>query len=450
MLDHDSITRWLSAIDDTIHPDSPEPKSENKHKRKHPAADSQRRKRTLPSPPISMSSQEGSPSKRQRLCPDPDKTPTRYSTSSFVLSQDARSEQASTKSSASQRSGTSSPTKNIADLRNEKLVAFHNFAGLVAVPPPLHAVVRDIRKLATGRGVLTSEDAEALRNTDNDIGDFRDDLSPPSLFIDTSGTRSNLGQLPPINRLVDEIWDEAIYCERHALPEAAWNSSVHFPLLQTALCYASVNDRAKQQQQQFKIKPTNVSTINVEKRYIPRTQRFRHNKRIDFCLYLDVADDSPLEDSIASKVRTRPHDSINHTEAPWLSRMPICVGIETKKTGEDWHAALEQIAIWTTAHWKRLRELTANTESLPFLPAVIVQGHDWSFVAATEGKVLEGGERQTVVWSKIPIGSTEGVEGICKIIAVLQYLASWSAETYWPWFRQAVLEQTPAPVEHSG
>jgi hypothetical protein len=248
-----------------------------------------------------------------------------------------------------------------------------------------------------------------------------------------------LGQLPSIDRIV-EIWEEATYCERNTLPEAAWNSAVHFPLLQAALRNARFkNSEGHQAQQDFKVKPTNISTINVAKRYIPLTPRQRHNKRIDFCIYLDVAQDSPLEEAIGSKVASSIHNSINHIETPWLSRFPMSIGIETKKTGEDWHAALEQMTIWMSAHWKRLGELASDLDTLPFLPGLIIQGHDWFFVAATQRKILKNGGRQTVIWSKLPIGSTEGLEGICQIVAVLQYLAKWSAEVYYPWFSRAVL-----------
>lgn len=60
-------------------------------------------------------------------------------------------------------------------------------------------------------------------------------------------------------------------------------------------------------------------------------------------------------------------------------------------------------------------------------------------MAATQGKLLKGGERQTVIWSKLPMGSTEGLEGICQIVAILQYLDQRSADDYYPWFCRAIL-----------
>ncbi|KAJ3522980.1 hypothetical protein NM208_g12634 [Fusarium decemcellulare] len=388
------------------------------------------------------SRQEGSPSKRQRPnSSDPNKTPTAQDKLSNLMlaSQDSQSERASSLSSISQRSGKSSPTKGIAALRDEKLVDYAAFSGPVRVPQDLSKVVRDVRRLAGAQGIVTSQDAEAFRNTTLDLGEFRDDLEYIPTLVDPSEARSNLGQLPSVDRLV-EIWQEATYCERNALPEAHWNSAVHFPILNEALRNARCNNFEEHQtEQQFRVKPANISTINVAKRYIPLTSRHRHNKRIDFCIYLDVAQDSAFEEDIRSKVATSVHDSINHIEAPWLHRLPMCIGIETKKTGEDWHAALEQMTIWLSAHWKRLGELAVDLDSLPFLPGVIIQGHDWFFVAATQGRLLNSGGRQTVIWSKVPIGSTDGLGGICQIIAILQYLARWSAEFYYPWFHQAIL-----------
>lgn len=47
----------------------------------------------------------------------------------------------------------------------------------------------------------------------------------------------------------------------------------------------------------------------------------------------------------------------------------------------------------------------------------------------------DNGECETVIiWSKTPMGSTDGIQGIFQIVAVLQRLAAWSAQSYWPFF----------------
>lgn len=99
------------------------------------------------------------------------------------------------------------------------------------------------------------------------------------------------------------------------------------------------------------------------------------------------------------------------------------------------------MSTWIAGHWRRLRELVqqSGAEELEFLPGIIIQGHDWMFIAATQGRILDGNERETIIWSKILIGSTYEIQGICQIIAVLQRLATWSAQTHWPWFQRTVL-----------
>ncbi|KAF4969890.1 hypothetical protein FSARC_2967 [Fusarium sarcochroum] len=439
---YDRITRWLSEIDSSKHTQPPALKSPEK--------------RPLPSPPMSYTSSHrdlSSPKRRRLNDIDPDKTPTAQNKiTPIILPQDSQSEQASTASSAStsRNSGRSSPSKGLAALRNAKLVDYLSFDGQLPVPRPLNVVVRDIKRLAKGNGIIAIGDADNFRRSSLNLGAFRDELDEPSSAIDSLEIRPNLGQLPNLDTLV-ELWEEATYHQQHSLPEVAWNTAVHYPLLQAALRHARVNDSEHQQAQYFRIKPMNISSINVAGRFIPLTSRYRHNKRIDFCLFLDVTEHSLLETAIEAKVESSQHDSINHTETPWLSRFPISIGIETKKTGEDWHTALEQMTIWMSAHWKRLQDLTGQVDSLPFLPGIIVQGHDWYFVASTLGGLVDGKQRQVLIWNKVLIGSTEGLQGICQIVAVLQYLTKWVVEVYYPWLQSAVLmeelEQAVALVD---
>ena len=41
------------------------------------------------------------------------------------------------------------------------------------------------------------------------------------------------------------------------------------------------------------------------------------------------------------------------------------------------------------------------------------------------------------------IGSTNSVLGIYQIVRALQFLAKWSLDVYWPWYRRVVLELSP-------
>jgi hypothetical protein len=72
--------------------------------------------------------------------------------------------------------------------------------------------------------------------------------------------------------------------------------------------------------------------------------------------------------------------SFNHTTHSSLLRRPIAVSIETKRQGEHFQDTLDQLGVWTSAHFARLTELlTAAGRSHvrpPMLPCLVAQGSD--------------------------------------------------------------------------
>lgn len=169
--------------------------------------------------------------------------------------------------------------------------------------------------------------------------------------------------------------------------------------------------------------------------------------------------------------RKLPSQAINHTDFLPLRNRVLAVSVETKPppgtdSGKSREAEL-QIGVWHCAQWRLLEQLvgiahaqirtprativrdgeaTAATTSLhavpqqppslpPFLPAIIVRGHEWSFVATTRQPV----DGQTVLWLEAPFGSTGSPLGIYKAVWGIRRLARWADEAYWPWFRAAVL-----------
>jgi hypothetical protein len=78
--------------------------------------------------------------------------------------------------------------------------------------------------------------------------------------------------------------------------------------------------------------------------------------------------------------------------------------------------------------------------STPDIVSLIIEGHNWAFVAATLGKARKEGGWETVVWTGIDIGSTKSLRGIGQIVATLQILADWTVSTYWPWFKELISE----------
>lgn len=192
--------------------------------------------------------------------------------------------------------------------------------------------------------------------------------------------------------------------------------------------------------------------------------------------------------------KQQPGGSINHTDYNPLREMPVAVCIECKAPGEQLSVAEVQVAVWQAAQWRMLEEIvlvgdeaeqasdedvagkeaepamnlvnqaeggeppmesrmsisgndnddgpeadkrattrSAAQQMIPFLPALIVQGHEW-YLAFTS---FEDG--MTTLWMRYNIGSTDQILGIFKLVRILQVLRDWVADTYWPWFKEHVL-----------
>jgi hypothetical protein len=163
---------------------------------------------------------------------------------------------------------------------------------------------------------------------------------------------------------------------------------------------------------------------------------------VDFAIYIEETEE--LKEGLRRVAIQHPSitPSFNQTFEAALQTTPISVSIETKRTGSDWEEAMLQIGIWVTAQLTRLEQLLCDRgysiedarEVMPFLPLLIVQGHEWYFLAATRD--IDG---QTRIWSKVAIGSTMTPLGAYQIVATLCYLADWSKKVYAPWFLRHVL-----------
>ena len=44
------------------------------------------------------------------------------------------------------------------------------------------------------------------------------------------------------------------------------------------------------------------------------------------------------------------------------------------------------------------------------------------------------------------IGTTQNVIGVYQIVYIIQKLAEWARDTYWPWFRKHALRVSPPTV----
>lgn len=127
---------------------------------------------------------------------------------------------------------------------------------------------------------------------------------------------------------------------------------------------------------------------------------------VDFCIYLDPTGmkDSDAAARIEEVRKHLPEMMINHTVNDSLRHRPIALSIETKKPGKGDDNAALQIGVWHSAQWNLLRSMGndkrhgegsaegdavasisggGGCRGVSFLPAIIIQGHEWNFAATT-------------------------------------------------------------------
>ncbi|KAJ5288456.1 hypothetical protein N7508_011231 [Penicillium antarcticum] len=197
--------------------------------------------------------------------------------------------------------------------------------------------------------------------------------------------RDQYGPTPSLDR-VDSLVKKSVRCQDSQQDESGWNMLVHCPLLEQAL------DNIETQNQSIGFEP--CTTAKIIQEYLPTGFM---PKMVDFCMYVDIGTDKATRD-VSKRLRQElPCGVINHTEFHALRQRPITVSIETKTPRGAQPAAAElQISTWHAAQWRLLEDLVARTGGsfvdLTFLPAVIVNGDEWSFAATTRE------EQNTVLW----------------------------------------------------
>jgi hypothetical protein len=102
---------------------------------------------------------------------------------------------------------------------------------------------------------------------------------------------------------------------------------------------------------------------------------------VDFCAFYRPGGEE--EKAIEGICQTRPAQSINHTDLGDLCKRPIALPIETECPNVECDNATLQMETWQSAQWRSLRHnLNRPLQSSKVLPGIIVQGHDWQFVAS--------------------------------------------------------------------
>ncbi|CAF3544812.1 unnamed protein product [Fusarium graminearum] len=103
--------------------------------------------------------------------------------------------------------------------------------------------------------------------------------------------------------------------------------------------------------------------------------------------------------------------------------------------GDDPVGSEMHLAAWHAAQWRFLKGLAGdNIKDLGFLPGIIIEGHEWKFVATTWKK------GKTKLFSSLSLGSTTTELGVYRIFASLKVLGKWVMLFFWPWYREYCLK----------
>jgi hypothetical protein len=132
-------------------------------------------------------------------------------------------------SSASTKSGSQSPQKQIRALRNaEDGIDTRELSALKDPSPSLKAFIKKMKQVAKGRGMLSPSVRDAIAGHSNeDVAELDDDFY-------FSSDRDVLGHTPSLEE-VTEIHQAAAECQGYDHAETTWNSWVHSPVLRLAL-----------------------------------------------------------------------------------------------------------------------------------------------------------------------------------------------------------------------
>ncbi|KAF4946171.1 hypothetical protein FSARC_14256 [Fusarium sarcochroum] len=444
-----SVKRWLSSITDGLEHNTLPDYDGRQCKRQKVSADLPK----LPSPPASeftrtVSDMPSSSGKRRRDPDDPmlsDETRDDQITPRPPRSQQdqiaeqipssagsSRSSQSRASSASSRSAHTllyrksissrSSPSRQFRNAEmNETGFKLGNFR-INTCPDSLNALRCELRDIGLGNGILPTSLDNELRFADSEIPPFAFDRDEATL----AQTEAIAADLPPID-WVQALMKRAAECELNRECEASWNGEVHAAILEQT--FRSRSNRF-------------ISDGPVDFRYSQVAQiihaykpREAPSKMVDFCIFYRPGKGSAEEQAIENICQERPAQSINHTDLGDLCKRPIALSIETKRPNIERDSATLQMGTWHSAQWRSLQHNRSRSlQAIEFLPGIIVQGHDWQFVAS----ILDQ-DGKSVLLKQVRLGGTDSELAIYSLILGLRRLKRWILEDYWPTFALDVL-----------
>ena len=137
-----------------------------------------------------------------------------------------------------------------------------------------------------------------------------------------------------------------------------------------------------------------------------------NSKKADFAIVLE------LPETVERALFGADIESVTQTMYEPLRYSPIAINIETKKDVKM-DEALRSLSIWTSAQITKTRDLLVKAGrpdvSIPPLPILVVQGHQWYF-AVMEDKIADGNEGYTVrasfPYSSLPLSRFKSLTSV--------------------------------------
>ncbi|KAF4545904.1 uncharacterized protein LTHEOB_4556 [Lasiodiplodia theobromae] len=299
-------------------------------------------------------------------------------------------------------------------------------------------LIRDLERIQKGLGLIPSpvRDVSKLQLQGRKLEDKY--FSAWNL----AGERERGGMEEPVYEWfrICDLHAAASECEHDQLFEAAWNAEVHSTVLRLAL-----QGRRRQETGVWYRDITTATILESCLHLSPSSAARTTGKRVDYAIILEPSED--LRPRIKDKVKRSFSTTINHTAQEHIRYKPIAIGIETKrfcqeklKSDQDKIKADEQLLVWVSGHFTRLRQLlsTKQSQEIPALPLLLVQGHDWKLYMAKVGE--NPLERKLDLFQEMTIGSTASIVGIYTLITALRRLAEWAEKNYGPWFVESILD----------
>ncbi|CAJ0549878.1 Ff.00g064730.m01.CDS01 [Fusarium sp. VM40] len=284
-------------------------------------------------------------------------------------------------------------------------------------PPKLKALWEELDTISQCSGILPITLEAKWKEAGARIPVYSFDRSEPPQETST--------QLPDFE-WVRHLYQRAKDCRFNRESELSWNGDVHAPILEHIFRTGRFKSKGLVD---FRWAQSAQIIADFKPKDAPA-------KMVDFCVLYEPERGSDEEKAIETTSSTRPGRSINHTDSSRdLCQRPIALSIETKRPHMEGDSATLQISTWHSAQWRSLRYGPATTtRTIEFLPGIIVQGHEWRFVAS----VLDSNNKSWLL-EEVRLGGTDSEIGIYALVLTLQRLRKWMIEDYWPTFKADIL-----------